>query len=162
MVSTSTVVLDTSVWISGIFFGRSIPALILRAWRDGRFEIAVTAETLAELERTLQEKAAQFQADLSLSSEWMAYIRAFARVISSTGVAHGVCHDPDDDKFLDAALSSGAAIIVSGDHDLQALGEYQGVKVLSPRAFAALLGLVLPTPTRSSPAVSSSRRRPRG
>jgi hypothetical protein len=30
------------------------------------------------------------------------------------------------------------------DHDLQALGEYQYVKVLSPREYAELLGMVPP------------------
>jgi predicted nucleic acid-binding protein len=31
MLSTPIVVLDTSVWISGVFFRRGIPASILRA-----------------------------------------------------------------------------------------------------------------------------------
>ena len=56
MPSDLVAVLDTNVWVSGIFFRRGIPATILRAWRDRRFEIVVTAETLGELERELQEK----------------------------------------------------------------------------------------------------------
>ena len=144
MSSALVVVLDTSVWISGIFFRRGIPARILRAWRDPRFEIVVTSETLAELERKLQEKTIEFGVDPGLAAEWVTYIRTFAHVVSATATISGVCRDPDDDKFLDAALSGQAGTIVSSDHDLQALGEYQYVKVLSPREFAELLGMVPP------------------
>jgi predicted nucleic acid-binding protein len=56
----------------------------------------------------------------------------------------GVCRDPDDDIFLTAALSGGVNHIISGDRDLQALVEYQGVQVVSPREFAESLGIVAP------------------
>ena len=65
MSSSLVVVLDTSVWVSGVFFRRGIPARILRAWRDRHFEIVVTSETLAELERKLEEKMAEFERDTS-------------------------------------------------------------------------------------------------
>lgn len=144
MTSNLTVVIDTNVWISGIFFRRGIPASILRAWRDCHFEIIATSETLAELEHKLREKTSEFGADLALVEEWIAYVKTFARIVPATTMASGVCRDPDDDKFLDAALSGGAEYVVSGDHDLQVLGEYQNVQVLSPREFAEVLGIVPP------------------
>ena len=49
------VVLDTNVWISGIFFRRGVPARILAAWRDHHFKIVVTPDTLAELETQLRQ-----------------------------------------------------------------------------------------------------------
>jgi putative PIN family toxin of toxin-antitoxin system len=124
------------------------PAMVteeeVRAWQDGHFEIVVNSETLAELEHTLWEKVAEFGAEPVLAEEWAIYVRTFARIAPATTAISGVCRDPDDDKFLDAALGSGATAIVSGDHDLQALGEYQNVKVLSPREFAEWLGIVPP------------------
>lgn len=42
------------------------------------------------------------------------------------------CRDPDDDKFLELAVSGGADVIVSGDGDLQALDPFRGVPILSP------------------------------
>lgn len=142
MPSDLAIALDTNVWISGVFFRRGIPAIILRAWRDRRFEIVTTPETLAELERKLHEKAAQFGTEPGLIDEWLTYVRTFARITTPTVDASGTCRDPDDDKFLTAALSGHASYIVSGDHDLQVLDEYQGVKVLSPRRFAELLNLL--------------------
>jgi len=134
------VVLDTNVWISGIFFRRGIPARILAAWRDHRFEVVVTPDTLAELETTLRQKTIQFGADPLLADEWLDHIRTYARQVPPAGVS-GVCRDPKDDQFLDAAVSGGARYIVSGDKDLQALDTYQHVKVLSPREFVELMGL---------------------
>jgi putative PIN family toxin of toxin-antitoxin system len=135
------IVLDTNVWISGIFFRRGVPARILAAWRDDRFEIVVTPDTLAELETKLRQKTIQFGADPTLADEWLDYIRTYARQVLAAGVAAGVCRDPKDDQFLDAAVSSGARYIVSGDKDLQALDIYQQIKVLSPREFVELMGL---------------------
>jgi len=142
--SPLTVVLDTSVWVSGVFFRRGNPAAILRAWRDRRFELIVTPDTLAELERKLREKVTEFGAESALAEEWLAYVSTFAQVVPVTATVSGVCRDPDDDMFLTAALSGEAEYIVSGDHDLQVLDEYQGVKMLSPRQFAQLLGVVPP------------------
>ena len=43
--------------------------------------------------------------------------------------------DPDDDKFIDAALTAGATIIVSGDRHLLALGTVEGIEILTARQF---------------------------
>jgi uncharacterized protein len=144
------VVVDTGVWVSGVFFRRGIPAAILRAWRDSRFTIVVTSATLGELESKLREKAIQFGAPPTLPEEWIAYVRVFARMAPVTEDARGVCRDVDDDKFLDAAVSGGAQYVVSGDHDLQVLDKYQGVQILSPRDFAELLGIVAPETRQDS------------
>ena len=43
--------------------------------------------------------------------------------------------DPEDDKFIETALIGGAAIIVSGDRHLLAVGTVQGVEILTARQF---------------------------
>jgi putative PIN family toxin of toxin-antitoxin system len=53
------IVLDTNVFVSGVFFGGP-PGKILDAWHDGRVDVAVSPEILAEYERVGQELAAQF------------------------------------------------------------------------------------------------------
>jgi putative PIN family toxin of toxin-antitoxin system len=51
-----------------------------------------------------------------------------------------VCSDPDDDKFLAAAVGGRADYLVTGDvGDLLHLGEYKGVAIVSPREFASVL-----------------------
>lgn len=43
-----------------------------------------------------------------------------------------VCRDPDDNKFLEAALAAQAGYLVTGDKDLRDVGEYAGVKIRFP------------------------------
>lgn len=43
--------------------------------------------------------------------------------------------DPTDDKFIACAVKLNAAYIVTGDKALQAIREYHGIKILTPREF---------------------------
>ena len=47
------VVLDTNVFVSGVFFG-GIPGRILEAWRDARIQLVLSAEILDEYQRVGQ------------------------------------------------------------------------------------------------------------
>ena len=58
-----------------------------------------------------------------------------ATLVPLTGRSGWVLADPDDDKFVDAALAGAADVIVSGDRDLRELGTVEGIPILSPREF---------------------------
>ncbi len=45
--------------------------------------------------------------------------------------------DPDDDKFLEAAIAGKADYLVTGDKDLRDIGEYEGIKIRYPEEFLA-------------------------
>jgi putative PIN family toxin of toxin-antitoxin system len=46
-----------------------------------------------------------------------------------------VCRDPDDDKFLEAALAANADYLITSDKDLRDIGTYRGVKIRFPAEF---------------------------
>ena len=48
------------------------------------------------------------------------------------------CRDPADNKYLELALASGAATIVSSDEDLLVLHPWRGVGILPPAEYAAM------------------------
>jgi uncharacterized protein len=48
-----------------------------------------------------------------------------------------VVEDEDDNKILASALAAGVDYLVSSDWHLLKLGEYQGVKILTPQGFWA-------------------------
>ena len=64
-----------------------------------------------------------------------------AELASIEGKAGWVPADPEDDKFIETALIGGAAIIVSGDRHLLAVGKVQGVEILTARQFLERLAV---------------------
>ena len=75
----------------------------------------------------------------AIADAWPDYIRVFALIVQATGAGQGDTRDSKDDKFLDAAVSGKAAYLISSDKDLQVIGEYQNVKIVSPREFLEIL-----------------------
>ncbi|MEP7234642.1 MAG: putative toxin-antitoxin system toxin component, PIN family [Ignavibacteriota bacterium] len=53
-------------------------------------------------------------------------------IVTETIVA---CKDPKDDKFLEAAVSGNADIIITGDGFLKELHPFRGIQILSPAEF---------------------------
>ena len=54
------IVLDTNVFISGVFFGGT-PGTILRAWRSGEVSLVVSKPILEEYERIGSELSKKFR-----------------------------------------------------------------------------------------------------
>lgn len=52
-----------------------------------------------------------------------------------------ISRDPDDDYLIAHAIAERIDYLVSGDHDLQVLGEYEGVRIVSPAEFVTILDL---------------------
>jgi len=127
------IVLDTNVFISGVFFSGP-PHEILSAWRKGRVSLALSAEIIEEYRTTGEELAREFTGiDLTL---WLELLAVKSTIVEAPTLAERVCTDPDDDKFLACALASGTRIIVSGDKALRRASGYCGISVLTPRQFA--------------------------
>ena len=47
--------------------------------------------------------------------------------------------DPADNRYLECAVEGHAEVLVTGDRLLLNLGEYQSIKILTPRAFLEML-----------------------
>jgi predicted nucleic acid-binding protein len=62
-------------------------------------------------------------------------------VFASLTDAFGLRVDADaaDDKFIVAAVEGEASYIVSGDLHLKDIGEYQGIKIISPTEFLRII-----------------------
>jgi putative PIN family toxin of toxin-antitoxin system len=126
------VVLDTNVLVSGILF-TGPPHQILLAWSDGRFELVFTSDIHEEYRRVVAELQHQFpRVDLAAALD---LVLVNAHAFPPARLERQVCVDPDDDKFLACAVSSGARTIVSGDKRLLSVSGCRGIEVLRPRAF---------------------------
>ena len=65
-------------------------------------------------------------------------IRFHAVLTPITATVQGVATHAKDDLVLATAVSASADYLLTGDAKLQRLGSYQGVTILSPRAFVQL------------------------
>lgn len=70
---------------------------------------------------------------------WFEDLVVLADLVESGTEVAGVCPDPDDDKYLAAALEGRADYIVTGDRRFLALGDYEGVRIVTPRVFLEIL-----------------------
>lgn len=126
------IVVDTNVFISGVFFAGP-PHQILAAWRQGVVQIAISPEILDEYQRVEEELSRKFPA-VNLEP-WLMLLTECSIMVEAPAMQEQVCRDMDDDKFLACAIACKAKVIVSGDKALLATSGYAGVTVLTPRAF---------------------------
>ena len=126
------VVLDTSVLVSGLLGGSSVP--VLESWRREEFILVVSPEIYREYESVL--KRPKFGLPPSLVDELLSFVRQRSHWVEPD-VELEIVRDPSDDKFVEAALSGGANTIVSSDRDLLDLKEAEGIPIMSPWEFAA-------------------------
>jgi putative PIN family toxin of toxin-antitoxin system len=128
------VVIDTNVFLSSFLSSRGSPRKIIDRWKRGDIAWCLCAEILEEYGDVL----ARF--GLSESPEFAQLRELFKarRHIVWAVIANElrvVLADPDDDKFIECALSTGAAYLVSGDRHLRVLERYQGIRIVSPAEF---------------------------
>ncbi|MEI6613484.1 MAG: putative toxin-antitoxin system toxin component, PIN family [Chrysiogenales bacterium] len=125
-------VIDTNVFVSSFFGGK--PRQIIDLWKQWRISLCLSADILDEYIRVLQELG------LGSGTELEEFLRLFASTQNieftrKTPRLQVVKKDPDDDKFIECAVVLKVDLIVSGDKVLLAVGEYQGIPILSPADF---------------------------
>jgi putative PIN family toxin of toxin-antitoxin system len=115
--------------------------VIERFIRDAAFEIvlspAIVEETLRALTYAKVRKYVRGTVDPRL---WFEDLVLLAEFVAGDYEMSTASVDPDDDKYLAAALEGRATLVVTGDPDLLVLEEHQGVRIVNPRAFLGLLG----------------------
>jgi conserved hypothetical protein TIGR00305 len=127
-------VLDTNVLISGIIATGVPHEILLRGFTD-EFEMVVSVETLRELRQTLHRYPERFDMTADEIQAEVETIRYFATFVDPATDITAVDDDPDDDKFLEAAVTAEVDYLVSGDSHLRELGSFRGVDIIEPRAF---------------------------
>jgi uncharacterized protein len=126
------IVLDTNVFISGIFFSGP-PFEILKAWKNKRLQIHLSQEILEEYQRVAESLSDKYPTiDILPLIELMTI---HGQIVNAEGVDVSVCEDHEDDKFINCAIAGNCKIIVSGDKHLLKVSGYQGIHVLKPKDF---------------------------
>lgn len=134
-------VLDCNVYVRAIIRPEGPPGLIVERYlRASTFDLvmspAIRDEVLGALAYPKVRKSLKRDVDPDL---WFEDIVLLAQMVAGDHQVTGVSEDPDDDIYIAAALEGRCPYIVSGDPDLLTIGEHEGVRMVTPRAFLTLL-----------------------
>lgn len=138
------VVLDSSVLVSAFLTPHGSVVRLLRDPVRSRYELWLSDAILTETAETLLTKprlrryAAYADEDVH---EFVRWLLTQAEMVPDPPAPRVVPTDPKDDPIVAAAVAAKAEYLVTGDRrDLLPLGEYQGIRIISPRAFIDALG----------------------
>ena len=130
-------VIDTNVFISGLFGKDSLSAKLQDLWINQEFELATSIEILKEVSRVLQYP--RIKGRFKPKDET---IRRFFRLVFRKAVitkdlytTDRITDDPSDNKFLACALEAKADFIVSRDPHIRNLKQFHGVKIIDVKGF---------------------------
>ena len=133
-------VLDANVYVSAYVRPEGPPGQIVE-WllRNAAFEVVLSAGIVNEVLHALAYpkvlKSARTKVEPDL---WFEDIVVLAEFVTDHEIG-AVSEDPDDDKYIAAAIEGRASFVVSGDPDLLDIEEHEGVRIVNPRAFLDLL-----------------------
>ena len=123
------VVIDTNIFVSGIFWEGNFCSKIIDKWKNKNFELISSKDILEEFVETLRNLKIQMPDDMI--EEWRNSIIENSIIVDPTIKLNVVNDDPDDNKSLEAGISGNADLIISQDKHLLKLREYQGILIES-------------------------------
>lgn len=132
------VVIDTNVFISSFFKHSINPRKIIDLWKIGKLDVCLTKEIIGEYLEVLMRLG------LAGEPELQEFIRIFERKenILYFNMVQKIdleIDDSDDLKFIECTVAGKANYIISGDKHLLNLKEYDGIQIISPSEFLAVI-----------------------
>jgi hypothetical protein len=129
------VVLDTNVIVSGLNFQKSNPAKILKLMTSGEIANFTSRNILDETRRILANKFFWTRGEAEAAEVWL---KTFSKSVNPKSRISVIADDPDN-RILECAVEGQADFIISGDHHLTNLENYQGIKIVDPATFLAII-----------------------
>ena len=126
------VVVDTNVVLSALLT-KGLTADVVQYCFESH-EVYLSGWILNEIVEKLRDKFEISERQIERTIE---LLRTGAQVVDPEGTPPSVCRDEDDNNVLHVGHFVGAEYIITGDKDLLVLGEYGGVRLVTPRDFWA-------------------------
>lgn len=125
------VVVDTNVFISSFFGGN--PGKVIDFWKQGKITLCFTNAILDEYIDVLMQMG--LAGTKELDDLLSLFRNGHCSVFASQTPKLSIVDDPDDDKFIEAAVALNADLIVSGDAHLKKIRKYAGIAIVNPKEF---------------------------
>jgi len=125
-------VLDPNIIISAALSPGGLPARVMMAWLEGRFEIIASPGLIDELERALAYPRLRRRIPELDAAALVRLIERGSVMREDADRPPAISKDPGDD-YLVALAAGSEAVLVTGDRDLLALAP--GIPVFHARRF---------------------------
>jgi len=134
-------VLDANVFVSATISSHGKPAQVLDAWREGLFELILSADILEEIGEVLNRPAIRQRHRWSDAEivRFLVGLGEWAIIAPPGPEVPAITDDPDDNRYLACAVPGGADYLVSGDQHLLTLGAFGGTWIVTPAQFLDIL-----------------------
>jgi uncharacterized protein len=134
-------VLDTNVLISAYLNDKGASRKIVEAAAKSQFRLITCSGILREIVQVLHYPHIQkrYNPDEKGIIHFVANLAVLAEITPGSLIVQLVEEDPADDMVIASALEGRASFIVSGDAHLKSLGSYEGVKIITPKEFLAIM-----------------------
>jgi uncharacterized protein len=140
------IVIDTNVLLSALFFKSGISSAIL-----GHALITddlVSSNWLIEEFSTklnspdFRKKNRNYHFDETTIQQLVSFAQQAFRLVTPTNPLPTLCRDPDDNHVLQLTEFVKADYLITGDKDLLILKEFEACRIVTPKTFAELVGIV--------------------
>ena len=133
--------LDATVLVSAFLTPGGVSDEILRHAREGAFVAFVSEDILAEVVHTLaypriRRRYPYTDEDVRVFCEGL---REAASLVPTSSDIPAVVRDPNDDMVLATARAADTTYLITRDLDLLTLQTYEGITIITPEAFMAIL-----------------------
>ena len=129
-------VIDTNILMAALLNRTGAPAKIMERFRNAEFELATSESIVREYQEVILEFENDIPDDESIPLIELVEARSVKYEVT---VTLSVCRDPDDNKFLECAISSGADFLVTKNLRHYPAKEYQGVRIVTVGQFLTYL-----------------------
>jgi putative PIN family toxin of toxin-antitoxin system len=134
---TLRAVIDTNLFVSGLFARDSLSAQLQNLWINREFELITSLEIIREISRVLSYPRIKERFKPKEENVRWFFRMIFRKAIISKDIYHTdrIVDDPTDNKFLACALEKKADYIVSRDPHLRNLKHFHGIQIIDAATF---------------------------
>ena len=129
------VVFDSNVYVSALTLPGGVAVSALTAVLGGRATLLLSEPMLGEVLGVLGRKFARDKEQLARTA---LFLTELAEVVQPRSRLRVLADDPDN-RVLECAVAGRADLVVTGDRAMLRLGRYEGVEIITLRAFLARL-----------------------
>ena len=125
------VVVDTNIFISAFGWGGN-PLKIIELFEKGELRNCTSEDIIRELFLAVSYSKLGFPQ--VIQTEILEFVLAYSDIYEPREHV-AISPDPEDNKFIECALSANAKFIITGDKGLLSIKQFRGIKIVTPECY---------------------------